>query len=62
MFPKLLNARLERKQAKVILKIDCCFKLDAYVMLLSLLKVTKELEKILRITLEKEFLNKCVKL
>lgn len=32
MFPKLLNARLERKQAKVNLKIDCCFKPDAYVM------------------------------
>lgn len=54
MFPKLLKSRLKRKQTKVNLRISCCFKPDAYVMAAYLLNIMKELEKISRISLEKE--------
>ena len=44
MFPKLLNSKLKRKQAN--LRVDCCFKPDAYVMVASyLLHITEELGK-----------------
>lgn len=46
MFPNLFKSRLERKQTKVNLRINCCFKPDAYVMVLASI-IIKELEKYL---------------
>lgn len=55
MFPKLFKSKLERKETKVNIRINCWFKPDAYVKVLASI-IIKKLEKVFRINLEKEYI------